>query len=234
MSQVRLPRAFESWFSGSKIAEPDGTPMIVYHGSAKGDPGEFHREGGLAGHWGDMWQAITKIEHDHEDGKVKNFKRAVLVPAYLAMKNPVRMTDVHFDDGGEMLEDLLERNILTPTECESLGDDLSGFEGVERVVALLGSKGYDGIVYDNRIEGEGDSYIPFSPEQIHRLPAVSATQDVLAIRGEAVFPAPPVLPLPPLSGLIPEPPDFVNSNEQMPGPTTHLPTFAGNREQSIK
>ena len=31
---------------------------------------------------------------------------------------------------------------------------------------ILAEKGYDGIVYENEIEGEGKSYIAFYPEQV--------------------------------------------------------------------
>lgn len=98
---------------------------------------------------------------------------AVLTPAYLSIQNPVRMTDVHFDEYGTMAENLVSRGVLKRSELpvayndRFIDDAEQNAQAVHDLVAVLRAKGYDGIVYKNHVEDRGkDSWIVFSSTQV--------------------------------------------------------------------
>lgn len=136
----------DRWFSGSKVVDKDGSPLAVYHGT-NADFSDF--SGAYAGsqlgfHFGSQEQAGNI-------GDVSNIR-----PAYLSIKNPIRLEDTGAWQGRAVVEMV---NRLAGTE-------LNPSAGSRAIRAALEAKGYDGVVYENRFEGEGDSYIAFSPAQI--------------------------------------------------------------------
>jgi hypothetical protein len=178
--------AFKTWFEGSEVVNPDGSPKRVFH-STNADFDEFQIQG-LGAHFG-----TSAAANDRAD-MLREFSENVVhrdpgtfsvMPVYLSLKNPLRMRDQaevmeEIEDGEgdpvlyarnwEAAESvaltLLEDGVITMDEFDS-GDDTSAQHSLENIRKILQSKGYDGIVYRNAIEDAGnDSYIVFSPEQI--------------------------------------------------------------------
>ena len=109
---------------------------------------------------------------------------STVIQVEVRMNNPLRMRDVlHW--GSDAIDELLAMGTITEAEYKDLLDSYWGnnyeldeslpsnlakiketYQRTEAVRVLLESKGYDGIVYANEVEGEGDSYIVFRPEQI--------------------------------------------------------------------
>jgi hypothetical protein len=78
---------FDTWFSGSKVANPDGSPLVAFHGTqatfehfntpAWFTPSEFHADS-FSADWG-------------EEGERTPESR--VIPVYLAFKNPLYTND---------------------------------------------------------------------------------------------------------------------------------------------
>jgi len=85
--------------------------------------------------------------------------------AYLNLSNPIRVRDEGMA-ASNVLQQAREQRVVSSEEMASFpynrGDD------VERayVAKVLEKNGFDGIVYENEYEGQGDSYIALKPSQI--------------------------------------------------------------------
>lgn len=84
-----------------------------------------------------------------------------IMVAQIDLKNPLELTsDLGDWSDMEMLEEyLIEWEVFTKKQ-------FSKFKNVNDVRDGLEQLGYDGIIYENRFEGSGESYIVFHPEQI--------------------------------------------------------------------
>ncbi|HMM73920.1 MAG TPA: GNAT family N-acetyltransferase, partial [Rhodocyclaceae bacterium] len=91
--QVRTPN-FKNWFGdwesdpahASKVVDRDtGEPMVVYHGSDRGDIHEFHE----GGHFGDSGQAADRLTQTERLGAI--------YPVWLHVADPMRSMDVGDD-----------------------------------------------------------------------------------------------------------------------------------------
>lgn len=166
--------AFRNWFGDSKVVDKDGAPLVVYHGTSS-DFMEFSpaftRDIGF--HFGTSAQA----------GRFGN----IVMPVYLNIKNPLRVED-RFSRQGEMSafsEDIHYETDITSAESDRLlelarevdqkWDD--GRDADNTMIAeakefwalaqrVIQRSGFDGLVYKNDVEGIGDSYVVFHPEQI--------------------------------------------------------------------
>ncbi len=110
----------------------------------------------------------------------------------LDIKNPLRLeenrtggwspTDVmialrdKFEAGGKIdgfsekdIDDIFDGNMHLKGKRKTFDDFDTAKEQADFMQQYLNEKGYDGIVYDNKIEGGGDSLIAFRPEQIKEL-----------------------------------------------------------------
>lgn len=87
----------------------------------------------------------------------------------LNIQNPLRMPDIggwnHFSN---LHANLHRMDIITDQEASEAWEawNQSDDAGWEALKQILLKKGYDGIVYENEQEGEGDSYIAFWANQI--------------------------------------------------------------------
>lgn len=134
-------------------------PLRVFHATnAEEDFDIFDRTEDIGFHFGTLETANRRAEDIKTAGG--NLR---LVPAYLSLQNPLRVND---------LRDWCAKNVLN--EFERLGlltleDEAKWFPdsvGREEVRDFLASKGYDGLVYENEVEGGGDSYVALRPQQI--------------------------------------------------------------------
>ncbi|XAI97106.1 hypothetical protein [Dolichospermum phage Dfl-JY45] len=100
-NEPRSHEAFERWFAGSQVVDDEGQPRVVYHGTMS-DFSVFEAEWTEDGafHFGTKkaaWDAV----YDHPgfeetidaDGNVEPVFPPVLIPVYLAIRNPMRATD---------------------------------------------------------------------------------------------------------------------------------------------
>lgn len=166
--------AFKNWFGDSKVVDAEGKPLVVYHGTYANfdqfDP-KLSRDIGI--HFGTIGQAQKFGDR--------------LLPVYLTIKNPIRVEDNFSRENGlgAFLEDIYYEIDATSKETDKLRELAAAVERKwsddrdadntsikefkqfwKLALKILTRSGYDGIVYRNRVEGDGDSYVVFDPSQI--------------------------------------------------------------------
>lgn len=168
--------AFKRWFGDSKVVDADGEPLVVYHSTRAGDDFvEFKvgEETQLGAHFGTQNQAwsITvarwKKRLPLRPGETVGGWRTMA--NYLSIKHPLRVTDAGDWSNPYASWEVLNKATkgdLDDLKSEMLRVDLSKKEKRQLLIDHLDAAGWDGLVYRNRHEGTGDSYIAFRPEQI--------------------------------------------------------------------
>lgn len=181
---------FREWFGDSKVVDDNGDPLVVYHGTRTDtDFDEFRplshfgtstaaRDRLLNTSWvsgerigealgippakiGDWWGGLSQSERDRLSDEYRGRFRSRVMPVYLSIKNPLRIVD----DGSsgsasETAFQAWEAGAISRQEADQVVLK-------EQLIALLESKGYDGLVYTNMVEDEGStSYVAFRPEQV--------------------------------------------------------------------
>lgn len=193
-------RAFVRWFGDSKVVDEAGRPLVVYHGTgADFTTFERRQRMGLTDigfHFGTADQAETATlarAYDQKtvyttpemagEGKmvtrpeyVKGYraygpkKGARVIPAYLSIKNPVRIEDADsFNVPRQLADALVRAGVFTAEDVRAVAPTAkweSSPEQMTRFAKRLMDKGYDGIVYRNAYEGAGDSYIALDAAQV--------------------------------------------------------------------
>lgn len=163
VDQINTP-AFKNWFSGSKVVDKKGNPIVVYHGTS-GDIYEFDgslsdsqaRTGApknsfffsdspdVAGSYTVAWQGDFSASYNDD---------ANVMPVYLSMKNPLIV-----DGKKENWRDIQYKG---------------RFYDVNELAAKAQREGYDGLIVKRvQDKGRGDvendiatTYVVFRPEQI--------------------------------------------------------------------
>jgi hypothetical protein len=93
---------FQRWFGDSKVVNPDGSPMVVYHGTrAARDFGEFKVTKDLGFHFASTPEAANRALTTRVGG-VSQAGGARIYPVYLSIKNPLRVEET----GSMMMGDL--------------------------------------------------------------------------------------------------------------------------------
>lgn len=152
--------ALRKWIGGSAVTNPDGTPMVVYHGTTT-DVSSF-KEGT---HFGTATAAnerlLEKVGLDETGQPVAGKTETPnIVPVYLKIENPVRMPDL-----GEWTPDNFADEFADMGFDPDLVDAVRS--GERDPIDVLREKGYDGIEYVNDAEDYGStSWIIFSPDQV--------------------------------------------------------------------
>ena len=144
------------------VKDKNGMPQVFYHGT-NADFSNFNRAyttGQMGFHFGTEDQARSI----YKDDGVKYLYRV-----YLKIKNPLRLDD----QGGWYGENVVQM------VNKALGIKLNPSAGDRQIAWAIRSAGYDGVVYTNKFEGDGneDSYIAFTPEQIHILDRTAITDN---------------------------------------------------------
>lgn len=175
---------FRAWFAGSVVVGSDGCPLTVWHGHPRHvDPFEHF----------DFDRAIDVGMHFGTQRAAESFGEAR--PFYLALRRPVALRDpgdwLAFGVGGRggdvpVLDELAYKGVLDEKEYDRAFDAVqaakargpshtmewvAGRARASKIVRdLIESKGYDGIVYENRSEDVGSrSWIAFHPWQIKNI-----------------------------------------------------------------
>jgi len=184
-------KQFKTFFKDSKVVDELGNPMVVFHSTlADFDTFETDPEGQLGAHFGTSDQANNRLMEKEEGQLLFSLKDDMgqnIIPAFLNLKNPLRMPDVgDFGNFAQVMNGLQESSI-PEAELEELFALIEEdphearrktFKGeMETIRDFIEEKGYDGIVYDNEKEGFGDSYIAFKPNQIKSIFNLAPTED---------------------------------------------------------
>ena len=147
--------AFRAWFGDSKVVDENGQPLVVYHGTMA--PEEFYAFRTQSGafnvgaHFGTEEQAAELMRSTQRAMDRAAARNGGAVPPNYLKKH-----------GGPQRFIAAFLSIKNPLRTEDLGDEYAW----DRAIRQAKAEGYDGIVYKNTEEGEGDSYIAFYPEQI--------------------------------------------------------------------
>lgn len=178
---------FWKWFKDSAVVDAEGRPLVAHHGTSKDfevyDPA---RSNDIGIHFGTAQQAdrASQVMGEHLDG-------ARIAPSYLTIQNPLLVGDI-FSRGGsgsytraaksllatKGMEDvdpsfaraILERAPKAQREKKQEEDDSAGDiarkDYWDMMKMAVESQGFDGFVYENKVEGKGKSYVVFGPKQI--------------------------------------------------------------------
>lgn len=136
---------FRKWFGDSKVVDDAGKPLVVYHGTPRGDISEFSNEaprnvmafGDAQGHY---FTSDPAVASNYGEGKYggKNAGAPAVIPAYLSLQNPKIVETNSF-----------EHTYVSPAGRKKLEAD-----------------GFDGLIYRDKDSRQNDEYIAFRPEQI--------------------------------------------------------------------
>jgi hypothetical protein len=176
--QVRTPE-FKKWFGDwendgprslmlSKVLDENGEPMVTSHVSKKKDIDIFDpyyktELSSMGYHFGTEEQAKKR------QGQYDFFSKSPEIGQYyLNIKNPIRVSHMGSYSSDHIVDELMDQGIMEYEQYEAIQAETNyhDIETGDAIVALLKEQGYDGLVYDNEKEGEGDSYVPFDPNQI--------------------------------------------------------------------
>jgi hypothetical protein len=153
--QTETP-AFKRWFGDSKVVDAEGKPMVVYHGTGS-DISAFdtNPDSEFGSHFGTADQANAMAESRSGYGLPAN-----VMPAFLSLKNPVRLIDEGTFNPVSVSRQLIAKGIVTAAEVAAINDQdvppmfrRTGALNAAKLRDLLVGKGYDGVVYLNRGEG---------------------------------------------------------------------------------
>lgn len=171
--------AFKKWFSESKVANDDGTPMVVYHGTSKdfesfSTEGRQHKTHGT----GAFFSSSPDVAATYMTGKNER-----TIPVYLSLKNPLVI-----DAKGSFWSDLpkdatfASSDGLSTMKLSDLGINVKNFDqriSTDDLSRWARSNGYDGAVFNNVVDfgasgkyisesGQSPSsiYVAFDPKQV--------------------------------------------------------------------
>lgn len=170
-----LSKEQQEFFKDSKVRDEDGNLLVVYHGTTA----KFNtfKIGDIGYHFGTEEQAKERIRQTKG-----NVEKARFIKAYLNITNPIilywdsmnwRASDIN----SRFIMQLQEEGYITSKERVALFSNKKG-DATEELKALLVEKGYDGIVYNNYGESNGDkSYIVFNSNQAKEITNQKPTSD---------------------------------------------------------
>jgi hypothetical protein len=165
----RATEAFDRWFGNSKVVDESGNPLVVSHiTKVKGinvfDPNYKTELSSMGFHFGSKDQAEFR-------GKQYDFKskgEPEVGQYYLSIKNPLRVSHMASYAPDHLADQMMDMGVLDEDAYADIQSEAK-YDSVEtgdRLVNILKDQGYDGLVYENEKEGEGDSFVPFEPTQI--------------------------------------------------------------------
>ncbi len=142
---------------------------VVYH-ATNADFNVFDTsKSDLGAHFGTVEQA-NKVAATRLFGRTPGAVPNVM-PVYINLRSPLRLKDVGTFHADGIAPQLAAKGWMTKAEAKAIVSaidrDWSLREKYDKQMReLIEEQGYDGVVYKNTHEGDGDSYIVFHPEQI--------------------------------------------------------------------
>lgn len=158
---------FKQWFGDSKVVDEKGAPLVVYHGGESGiESFDTNRVGTNMGQ--DREGFFFTNDRDKYPGSARSYADIVtrgggkgqVYPTYLDIKNPYTLQQ-YAADTGVSVDDLIyeQGDPQHPMNALDVNRD--------DVFARAKAGGYDGIVFENAVDGMNDAvYVAFKPEQI--------------------------------------------------------------------
>lgn len=176
---------FRQWFFGSVVANPDGSPKVVYHYSnADQDFGSFSR----LSHFGTaraaeerQHQVMRRARHLSPEDQANYMANSRTYPVFLSLQNPLHIRDdgsshdafaygLAMRDAGILPEKEFSRIMaLRLDKVNNLNSYTKEGEqaALDQIITRLEAAGHDGFSYLNRGEDKGSmSYVAVHPEQI--------------------------------------------------------------------
>ncbi|MDD6484213.1 MAG: hypothetical protein PUF72_06540 [Clostridiales bacterium] len=164
----------------SVVKNENGQLIPVYHGT--GENFDSFKRSDIGIHFGSYAQAVQRVND-------KGIENPRYVKAYLNITNPIEIDEDFFGwNAFQIVQKLAKIGVIE--QSEGVGYLTNSKENLEKsndeLCALLKSKGYDGIVYNNRVEAaQGRSYIVFDNSQVFEtdgknetaVPSAPAKQD---------------------------------------------------------
>lgn len=143
---------FQAWFGDSKVVDADGKPLVVYHATSAAENFDaFRTDSEMGAHFGTVLQADDRIIANMARDYVED---ARVVPAFLSIRNPLRVTDAGRFDAEELLQQQDVVAAIGVKNADRVADMID--EHPKRADAelqrLLEAAGFDGLVYLNRAE----------------------------------------------------------------------------------
>jgi hypothetical protein len=161
--EVILPHAspdFWHWFGNSKVVDKGGRPLRVFHGTNT----QFDQFFPMS-HFGTAVAANQRVGYRTRQTGGAGY----VVPVYLRIENPLRVSDAEASEEPALL------NAIIRGKYPQLDIDTARSQGVHRA---LKDAGYDGLVYNNRVEHRGRlSWVPLDHDQI-----MSAVGEIVSLR----------------------------------------------------
>jgi hypothetical protein len=156
----------------SKVTDP------VFH-AAKTDVKEFspkHRTelSSMGHHFGTSDQANFRTGQYDFESEAPNVGKY-----HLNVENPLEVSHMASFAPDHLADTMMDMNILAPEKYDALAEK-HNYDSVrlgDELVKILKKNGYDGLKYPNEREGEGFSYVPFSPTQIKSATGNRGTYD---------------------------------------------------------
>jgi hypothetical protein len=156
----------------SKVTDP------VFH-AAKTDVKEFspkHRTelSSMGHHFGTSDQANFRTGQYDFESEAPNIGKY-----HLNVENPLEVSHMASFAPDHLADTMMDMNILAPEKYDALAQK-HNYDSVrlgDELVKILKKNGYDGLKYPNEREGEGFSYVPFSPTQIKSATGNRGTYD---------------------------------------------------------
>jgi len=165
---------FNRWFRASKVVDSEGRPLVVYHGTDK-EFDTFLVSRDLGFHFGTEAQAKTK--------------GSKVIAAWLSIQNPLRLSEditqrgdkVPLSRAAEILTmeagldaQTVDRLQVLAAQHQRVLESAESQEQIDQATSnfwttakeALEEIGYDGVVYPNQVEGEGESWIAFDSIQV--------------------------------------------------------------------
>jgi len=170
--------AFKHFFGDSKVVDKDGNPLVVSHIS-KANPTVFDNKyktdlSSMGFHFGTKEQAQFRgTQYDFKSNlpTIGNY--------YLSIQNPLEVSHMESYAPDHLADKMMDMDLITEEKYDSIRDKYYNEPDVgAALVKILQKAGYDGLVYSNEMEGEGNSYVPFKSTQIKSATENKGTFDV--------------------------------------------------------
>lgn len=155
--QTQTP-AFKEWFGGSQVLDENGEPLVVFHGTnTKDNFTEF----------APMFDVLGTHFGTFEQAKNRGATEGRNIPVYLSAQNLLRVEDPGTNLWGtkKVGDQLIAKGIITSDDLARAIEWPPEDRG-ELFVDAIKQAGYDGVIYENMKEGDGTSFVAFSPNQI--------------------------------------------------------------------